>query len=297
MTDHLEDNQLGASATESAQGFCSNDSRTHRELGPNSNTYFVLYKAMGLVAGQVNGLEFSCDMAQRRLSLLENLPRHDVTIDDETWKAISDLRYDAIGASFDSIQRDLKLCVNHIQQAAQSTRGLFKAELKVKVEDRIQRHKRDTEALMAELNQLADEHQVPRQPYLIRQATLSAVLVDFAGTVEMSREFRNTLDPNGIHNQARAALTEQEAVVLRLKIPLAKWRDNPSQKMGDTLQDTREQLLAVVDELRKHQAAALYECKLAGVVIYNRAGRWNYLPDVQPRSATPAGGEVQSTTA
>jgi len=240
----------------------------------DENPYYRLLQGLKQIVQDADFLPTHCKFTRDQLLLIENAPRHDTVLDDETWQAIWGPPYYYSG--FSPLERPitaLQVSLNTLMDAAEAVRGEFRGLEKVRTEDRLVRHVTEAQELLAHFEQLRDELELPRQPYLIRQQSLSSLLSSIVDLLEQVIYLRRQLTAADYPDGLFAILTEQECAVRRLVAIVSKMRDNPSQKMAKKLNECLVRATAIKDSLSSLKDAARAECKRQGMKFVGRCGQ------------------------
>jgi hypothetical protein len=228
------------------------------------NPYLRLWNGLTPIIEEARGLRLTFEHATTMVKSADRAPRHDTYLTGDQWCGF------AMGAvwsddwSLDVVQRELRQSIKAIETARSAINRRFRGDTKVKTEDALTRHLAEAQRLLGTFQEL-ESAQTPCQPYLVRQKCLSIMLRDIGTLLDLitplRRELRVEEFPDGLYTQ----LVEQEAVLFRLRANGAKWRDNPSQRLGAKLELCLEQAQALLDTMSRLRNAAEAECKRQGM--------------------------------
>jgi hypothetical protein len=239
----------------------------------DENPYNRLLQGLKQIVQDADSLPTACQFTRDQLLLVENAPRHDTVLDDATWKAVwgPPYYYRKLGPFARPITA-LKVSLANLMDAAEAARGQFRGQEKVRTEDRLARHVTEAQGLLAHFKQLQSELELPRQPYLIRQQSLSGLLSGIVDLLEQVMYLRKQLQAADYPDGLFVILTEQECAVRRLMGTVARLRDNPSQKMAEKLGQCLTRATAIKETLSGLKDAARAECKRQGMKFTGRCG-------------------------
>lgn len=221
------------------------------------------------------GLCIACNFAARQMLMLDASPRHDSVLDDETWHAVIAFPYSSAQLPIRESRRDLKQSRMFMEQALDAISGVYRGDHKVKSEDQLRRQLAKLDELMQVLDDIAAE-EPPRQPYLIRQQSLSSLLLSFADVVGGLTALRKSMTGENLADGIFERLAELERCFTRMRADLSRWRDNPSQQLGTKMETFAHEVGALVYSLNTLLKDVRRECRKEGIVFYNRCGP---LPD------------------
>ena len=230
----------------------------------------VLFRATKIWNRAASELEFSAKAVFDRLSQLDNFPRHDSVIDDETWQRISSYRYDCTIMPLVFSLNSIGTSIGRMEDALSRIEGVYRGEMKVKVEDRILRTLEAMRTLESDLRATLPNVEKPKTPYAIRQQSLGHLVSLLEVFLESIVETRRTLSAEVIDEALFNSIVDQEEVLRRMKANAARWRDNPSQKMASNVEEFRSQAIEVASAFRTLKMETMLACDSAGMYFFNR---------------------------
>ncbi len=233
-----------------------------------SNPHYRLWCGLGPIVLDAESLPLHCRFVLDRLRKIDAVPRHDVVLDDKLLEAVCTFS----GKALEGELQELRLSASALTRAAWRMQGRHRGEQKVKLEDRLLRHLAEAESLINVYEEFQRLNRMPRQPYLIRQQSLSTLLRGIIPIVEGLTALRRDLNGEEMTAELFADLYEQEGIMLNLKRDVSRWRDNPSQKMTANLVACHDKLGQVHQSLSALKSATKAQCKQIGMVFYNRCG-------------------------
>lgn len=234
--------------------------------------YIRLWRGFVHIMPEVESLCQSIRQVRDQFSLIDNAPRHDTMLDEETWHKVWAPPNNFVDWHLDSAARGLDVSLRHITRAARDISGEFKGQDKVRTEDRLARHLAEAKALIEHFRHLQMEIERPRQPYLIRQSSLSRLLLAVASVAEQTTLLRRSFTSEELPGDLLPVLAAQEAALLRLRATVARWRDNPSQKVTRKLEGCLEQVITIKERLNDLREVYYVEVKRLGVKFFNICG-------------------------
>lgn len=183
------------------------------------------------------------------MEILDGYPRHDSEIDETTWRRISRQPYHFPGEPLWSACEELQDALRLSRKAMELVQGSSYGDLKVKTEDRLERHIHESERMLADLTQLCWQQSCPRKPYQIRQGSLSALLRTISLTGDSLASLRKKLKGSRLNEPFYQCLCRWDDQIRSMKARIRKWRDNPSQKLGNKMRAIHESILIIDDEI------------------------------------------------
>jgi hypothetical protein len=250
---------------------------TQLHLSPSTRAHRSLLSGLLGIEMKIRQLYLACELAHQQLRVLDGAPRHDTLLDDETVKTLTAWPYDALRNNLSAVEEELKTSEWRLCRASEHIRGYFTGDLKVQAEDRLNRHLAEANKLLALFSELRSEYQPPNRPYLIRKQTLSGLLPLLSVIKDLLRDVRVTMKQEELDRKSYCALEGLIATAFRLRAQVARWRDNPSQKMAQKIDAWFEQVKAFREAFRTLHARSMLECLRDGVKIPGRGGPWSVL--------------------
>ncbi len=238
----------------------------------NQNPYVRLWKGLKPIITEAGSLSIACQHATTLVKLVDRAPRHDTYLVGEKWFGV------AMGAawgaewSVETARRQLRRSIEAIETARGAIKGQFRGETKVKTEDALTRHLAEAQRLLGTFEKLESAPQSPYQPYFVRQKCLSSMLLQIGILLDLMTPLRRQFNAEEFADGLFTQLIEQEAVLFRLRAKVAKWRDNPSQRLGAKLEVCLKQTVEIEDIMSRLRDAAEAECKRQGMQFFNRCG-------------------------
>jgi hypothetical protein len=203
----------------------------------------------------------------KRMVLLDKAPRHDTILSDEVLREVA---YDSYHYPMGAARNRLEHSLATIDEAFDKIQHVFRGELKVAYYERLARHRAEARNLVELFSELPDERAV--QPFTIRQrnmANLYHELNDFVGIIT---PLRRRFEPGELPADVYADLKEVEAEIYRLRSSFARWRDNPSQKLGRKMADAHARCLKIALTVSRIAHNARYACQQLGMSFWGRGG-------------------------
>lgn len=252
------------------------------KLSPSTQAHFRLLNGLNACSIQADHLYQRCKLAQDQIRLLDGAPRHDAVLDAEMLNTVTKFPYDALREHLACVNKDLATSAHTIRYAGSRIHGYFTGELKVKAEDRLKRHLVEAEELLAIFGQLKSDYEAPNKPYQIRKQTLSGLLPLFPAVLDPLRDLRKAIKSEPFDQPRYSVLLQLEATMIKLRAQVARWRDNPSQKMAGQIEVWFTQVKAFHDAINELQAVSMLECLRGGVQWGYRSGPWGSFRRVMP---------------
>lgn len=229
----------------------------------------ALWKGLEVLPANMQYLRLSLEMACHDLIPLDSLPRHDSEIEDG--KYISCLR--CWNRSLHTVsKRTLGVSNRELEDLVSSIRGCFQGDLKVRLEDRLQRHLAEARELQQLFEaELATEPPMNR-PYQIRQAILAQLYIGISELVESATALRRSFDASLLESGHFKELYLIEGELYRMRASIKRWRDNPSQKLGGKMTEFKEHFSALGQRIVDLRSDVKHSCEQLGLRFLNRAG-------------------------
>lgn len=218
---------------------------------------------------KMSGLVRACEGSYRRISPLDTMPRHDSLLDagfmDETFSSAVDFS-EALVAALAS----LKTSQHQISLALERICGCYTGSQKQRSEERLRRHRSEAEKLVSLFEQLRADYESPNRPFLVRKQILSSLLPKFTVVIDLLHSMRVELKALG----AGEDIGDFEDEARKLRAQVARWRDNPSQKIGHNMHEWLERVRKLDADLAFKEAVCVMECLESGVKFDSRTGPW-----------------------
>jgi hypothetical protein len=232
--------------------------------------FFTLWDGLTFPLFETTNMERFWSWRCDELKLLDKAPRHDTVLDN---KILSRLDEESLGlnsSTLNRVARELACSLESLENAVKCSRGRYRGEAKVKLEDRLVRHLEEAHSLFSVVDEMWAAKDRLRQPYLIRQQIFVNLLVDIMEILDRLVPLREKLVKEGLPASSMEHLDEQIAGFCRLRGILSRWRDNPSQKMAAKFDACHGDVAKLKQGLTDLQQEAKAECKKQGMRFYQR---------------------------
>lgn len=235
----------------------------------SADPHVILYRDLRWINVEAGCLHLSCVAAKKLLTPLDSAPRHDTMLDGALLceSAGGDPEYAAVtGAMYDLIRtrRTLEDAQKHLQ-------NVFTGDLKVQTEDRLARHAAEANALISVFETVL-ARDLPRQPHLIRQRRLTALLRDTIAVIDMVQDTRHKIDSIDMNSTLREEFETHRTTLYQMRSAIRRWRDNPSQKMERHMELCVRQSDNLRNGLEELRARTKRHLQGMGVLFFNRCG-------------------------
>jgi hypothetical protein len=212
-------------------------------------------------------------VANEQIAVVDKFPRHDSQI-SETELDFSIFRRCAINTSstLSSAIFELKQAQESLQRAKHRIDNRLHGTDRVSITDRLERHLHEGQALLESLQARAQTCAVTYKPFEVRRQYMMSLLLDLNDLHARLTHLRAQCKGYKLLDQPCEQLLQHAEQTGRLRAKLAKWRDNPSQKLGAKMSQEYQQFEAMrlaIEELRN---VAETRCRQLGVKFYNRQG-------------------------
>lgn len=239
------------------------------EAGLSADPNVILYRDLRWINVEVGCLQLSCLAAKNQLAPLDAAPRHDTILEGEL--LCESVRSDPEYAAATGAMRDLMRTLRILEEAQKQIQNVFTGDLKVQTEDRLARHAAEADALLGVLDTLLDRD-LPRQPHLIRQRRLTALLRDTITVIDMVQDTRQKIDSVDLDSALRAEFETHRTTLYQMRSAIRRWRDNPSQKMARHLELCVKQSDTVRNGLEELRVRTKQHLQGMGVAFFDRCG-------------------------
>jgi hypothetical protein len=239
------------------------------EVDLSADPHVILYRDLRWINIEAGCLHLSCVAAKKLLTPLDSAPRHDTMLDGALLceSAGGDPEYAAVtGAMYDLIRTRRTL-----EEAQRQLQNVFTGDLKVQTEDRLARHAAEANALIGVFETVL-ARDLPRQPHLIRQRRLTALLRDTMTVIDMVQKTRHTIDSVDMDSGLRGKFETHRTTLYQMRSAIRRWRDNPSQKMARHMEHCVTQSNLVRDGLEDLRVNTKRHLQRMGVEFFDRGG-------------------------
>ncbi|HEY9760198.1 MAG TPA: hypothetical protein V6C97_33890 [Oculatellaceae cyanobacterium] len=229
----------------------------------------ALWKGLKVLPTDMQSMWLSLEMACRDLVPLDSLPRHDSVV--ENGKHTSWLR--SCNRSLRTVsKRTLGVSNRELEDLASSIKGCFQGDLKVRLEDRLQRHLAEARELQGLFEAELSTELPMNKPYQIRRAILAQLYIGMSELVETATSLRRLFDASLFESGHFRELYLIEGELYRMRASIKRWRDNPTQKLGGKMTEFKERFSALGQRTTDLRSDVKHSCEELGVRFLNRAG-------------------------
>lgn len=229
----------------------------------------TLYRDLRWINIEAGCLQLSCIAAKKLLTPLDSAPRHDTILEGQLLceSAGGDPEYAAVTSAMYDLIRTRRT----LEEAQKQLQNVFTGDMKVQTVDRLARHAAEANALIGVFETVL-ARDLPRQPHLIRQRRLTALLRDTVTVIDMVQETRHKIDSVDLDSGLREEFETHRTTLYRMRSAIRRWRDNPSQKMARHMEACVEQSNTVRNGLEKLRAGTKRHLQGMGVMFFDRCG-------------------------
>lgn len=110
------------------------------------------------------------------------------------------------------------------------------------------------------------------ETFTIRQRNMANLYHEISDFVGIITPLRRRFEPGKLPADVYADLKEVEAEIYRLRSSFARWRDNPSQKLGRKMSDAQARWLKIALTVSRIAHNARYACQQLGMSFWGRGG-------------------------
>ncbi len=225
------------------------------------------WRGLKPLTDQVEFLLNHTSIVTKSLVLLDDAPRHDSILSAPVLAAInkSVYRFPAQRA-----HNRLAHSLSVIDEAFAGLKNVFRGDMRAKYYDRLARHRAEAQNLVALFEEMPRDN--ANQPFAIRQNLLAPLYHHFTDLLDQVTPVRRSVMNDPLPGVLFAQLKEAEAELFRLRACVARWRDNPSQKLGKKMEDCVKRMEVVWQTFVRLKQNGQYECQLLGIKFANRQG-------------------------
>jgi len=239
----------------------------------NANVHVRLLEGLRFIILEAGSLRSACLDAMPLIRVVDQAPRHNTPLVGEKWNEVADSIICADRQVLGKAQLELRQSINAIELARRVVYGQFRGEQRVKTEDAVTRHLTEAKKLLATFGKFETTPQAPYQAYQVRQKCMSRILIQIGVLLELLSPLRRQFNAEQFPDRLFDKLMVQEAELYRLRAKVAKWRDNPSQKLEAKFAVCIEQSAAIQRGLAQIKNEARAECDRQGIRFYTRGSR------------------------
>ncbi len=214
-----------------------------------------------------------------RMILVDTAPRHDTILSDELLKEVARNSYHhPMWAAHSRLVHSLQT----IDEAFGNIQNVFRGELHAKYYERLARHRAEARSLVDLFSRLPNDDAV--QPFSIRQRSMAGLYHEFCKLIDIITPLRRKFKPGELPTEYFDDLKDVEAELYRLRSSIARWRDNPSQRLGKKMQDCHRRTTKIALAVSRMRRNSQFDCQELGMVFCGRGGpirveRWTPPPE------------------
>lgn len=215
-----------------------------------------------------DGLHFSTEAVYKRMVTIDQAPRHDTVLSADVLQSLAS---DSYRWPMHTAHRELKHSLEAIDRAFSDIRNVFRGDLKAKYYERVARHRAQALELVELFSNIpADD---ATQPFMIRQRSMANLYHEFCERIDLLTPVRRSFKPGELPGDFYESLKEADADLYRMRSSIARWRDNPSQKLGKKMADICARTRQIRLTISRLSQDAAFECQELGMRFCNRGGR------------------------
>lgn len=254
---------------------------------PGETGYTRLSAGLQPLQREWDGLLSSFDWLKKRLTPLDDAPRHDTMLDESSLSRVYEYTYP--GRAVADVSRALKLSIEQMEGAMDnSLRGMFSGELKVQLEDRLVRHIGEGRALLDLFITVGNERRRANQPFAIRQHFLSGILLRLNPFLAEFQSVRKAADTEkDVEPQLKQFLLALEGRLFRLRAEIRRCRDNPSQKLAKKTTAWHKEWQSIAEEALRAKHRVMHAVLRSGVTYRGRCNNITFMWLPSMESADP----------
>jgi hypothetical protein len=233
----------------------------------DDQTVMELWKGLRPLVQTVRSMQVEVPFFKQSFDLLDTLPDHDSVLSDDDLKAVR--RTYSIFRPMSQARGRLAQALKMVEEARQIVLHTFEGDDKAAYFDRLERHRQETEDLIALFGQIPA---MPDRPFSLRVEALTQILPSFEVLFEQITALRQQINGRNLPEGFYLELLSNQAEIFDLKETLANWRQNPRQYLSAAYGQVSERTVALCAAIEKLANNAQFECQERGFKFYNRAG-------------------------
>lgn len=233
----------------------------------DDQTVMDLWKGLRPLVQTVRSMQVEVPFFKQSFDLLDTLPDHDSVLNDDDLKAVR--RTYSIFRPMSQARGRLAQALRMVEEARQIVRHTFEGDAKAAYFDRLERHRQETEDLIALFGQIPA---MPDRPDTLRAEALTQILPAYQELFEQITALRQQVNGRNPPEGFYLELLSTQAEVFDLKETLVNWRQNPRQNLSAAYGQLCERTVKLCAAIEKLANNAQFECQERGFKFYNRAG-------------------------
>lgn len=241
---------------------------------PEAKALVAVWYAMNEFFKVVDDIAIHAESACNIIAVVESCPVQDAILDDETLAILANMKRSSYeeGVLYSSRQ-NLKHIVDLLGRNAASVKGVLHGDEKVAIEDRIDSHLAEAQAIYDSVDQiLCERSQIAKTPERLRKVALSSLIVAVERALEvlstLGRQVADLPLPGDLKSRISGYETDYTAALSFLQ----DWRDHSDQRFGTRMKEMAEMLFQTCVEVSMLKDEAFQECRALGLQFFTRGG-------------------------
>ncbi|HEY9732329.1 MAG TPA: hypothetical protein V6C89_10480 [Drouetiella sp.] len=243
------------------------------DLAVERTQFTRLWEELKGAVQDANEIELNMHFACEQIAEVDKLPRHDTIVDDSEFDfALFNRCAVDEGSTLRGAIVELQQAQHRVEKARKQLAHRLSGIDKVNIADRLQRHLTEGQALLDSIRKRARFSKIVYRAFEVRRQYMMMLFIQldsFHGDLTRMRAERKSIDVFESSCARLLLLAEQAA---RIRARVAKWRDNPSQRIGSKLRAEYLRFISVRKELNELRLEVQYDCRRGGTKFYNRQG-------------------------
>lgn len=213
------------------------------------------------------GLASLTQQVSERMLLIDEAPRHDTILSDDLLRKVASNSYHMpMWAAHNRLVHSLET----IEAAFANIQHVFRGDLHTRYYERLARHRAEARSLVELFSVLPDDDAV--QPFSIRQRSMANLYHEFCEFIDITTPLRRRFKAGELPAEYFDELKEVDAELYRLRSSIARWRDNPSQRLGKKMQDCHQRTMQVAIAVNRMKCNSRFACQELGMMFAGRCG-------------------------
>lgn len=241
---------------------------------PETKAIVAVWYAMNEFFKVVDDIAIHAESACNIIAAVENCPVQDAVLDEETLGIVANMKRSSYeeGVLYSS-RLNLKHIVDLLGRNAASLKGVLHGDEKIAIEDRVDSHLAEAQAIYDSVDQLLRERsKVAKTPERLRKVALSSLIVAVERALEVLSSLNQSVADQPLPGDLKSRLSGYEADFVAARSFLSAWRDDSAQRFGTRMKEMAEMLFQTCVEVAKLKDEAFQECRALGLQFFTRGG-------------------------
>lgn len=241
---------------------------------PEAKALVAVWYAMNEFFKVVDDIAIHAESACNIIAVVESCPVQDAVLDDETLEILANMKRSSYeeGVLYSSRQ-NLKHILDLLGRNAASVKGVLHGDEKVAIEERIDSHLAEAQAIYDAVDQLLRERsQVAKTPERLRKVALGSLIVAVERALEILSTLGRNVDDLPLPGDLKSRISGYETDYTAALSFLQEWRDHSDQRFGTRIKEMAEMLFQTCVDVSMLKDEAFQECRALGLQFFTRCG-------------------------